>query len=309
MVKVAVSTSSFGVNDPEPQNILTWAGFEIALNPLKRTLNEEEVISLAENCVGLIAGTERLSAEVLRSLPQLRVISRCGSGLDNIDLPAACSLDISVFNTPDAPVRGVVELVLGLALDLARYITRQNNELRSGVWTKRMGSLLAEKKMGIIGLGRIGNQVARVFKSLGCEVAYHDPLVSSDEFAAMALEELLQWSDCVTLHCSGRGELLLDAQRLSLLKPSAWVINTARGGLIDEKALFEALTGSRLAGAALDVFQQEPYTGPLSQLDQVILTPHIGSYARGVRLEMERQAAQNLVRGLKLSRGEADGHG
>jgi D-3-phosphoglycerate dehydrogenase len=315
MWKIAVTTSSFAVYDPAPLNMLRAAVSEIVLNPYGRQLNEAEAKEILCGCVGVLAGTEPLGAEVLMTLPELKVISRCGTGLDNIDLAVADQLGLQVYNTPDAPTVAVAELTLALALDLARRISSQDRMVRAGVWKKSMGRLLSGQKVGVVGYGRIGRRVTSLFKALGCEVAVCDPaLVQSPALAASAppafsLAELLAWADGLTLHCpSSAAKPLLGRAELALLKPGAWLINAARGGLIDEAALAEALVEGRLAGAALDVFTHEPYQGPLTNLDNAVLTPHIGSYAQETRAEMERDAANNLLRGLEsLKKGVVRG--
>ena len=303
MWKIAVTTSSFAEYDPAPLDMLKAAASEVVLNPHGRTLNEAEALEILHGCVGVLAGTEPLMAELLTARPELKVISRCGAGMDNIDLDLAARLGLKVFNTPEAPALAVAELTLALALDLARRISSQDRSMRAGVWKRSLGRLLAGQKVGVIGYGRIGRRVVSVFKALGCEVAVCDPALASMEPAGLpsfALEELLAWADGLTLHCPPLpGRPLLGRTELARLKPGAWVINTARGGLIDEAALAEALAGGGLAGAALDVFAQEPYQGPLTGLDNVVLTPHIGAYARETRGEMEKEAAANLLRGLE----------
>ena len=164
-----------------------------------------------------------------------------------------------------------------------------------------MGQLLRGKRVGIIGLGRIGSAVASLLKNFGVEIVYFDTIVrtKSKFIKFVGFDALLKTSDIITLHISG-SQPLLDEKALSLCKQGSFIINCARGGLIDEKALYAHLKNRHLAGAALDVFEQEPYTGELKNLNNVILTSHIGSYARESRVEMEIQAVQNLIKGLKI---------
>ena len=161
--KVFISTTSFGKTDPTPLEMLKSAGLEVSLNPYGRKLSREEVMELAANSEGLIAGTELLDAEVLGKLRNLKVISRCGVGRDNIDMEATKRQGIKVFNTPDSPTIAVAELTVGLMLALLRHIPRSDRDIHTGKWQKRMGNLLQGKKVGIIGLGRIGQKVVVAF--------------------------------------------------------------------------------------------------------------------------------------------------
>lgn len=295
MKTVAVTTSSFAVFSEEPLRLLRERGLEIKKNPHGRALDEAEAKEFLAGCVGVVAGTEPLTETVFAALPGLRAVSRCGVGLDSVDMAAATRHNVLVANTPDAPTTAVAELTLGLTLALLRHICELDRDIRAGKWKKRMGTLLCGKKTGIVGLGRIGRAVRERFDALGAQTAYADPFVS-DAPGRMELEALLGWADIVTLHLPKTREgVLLDARRLGLLRPDAYLINCARGGLVDEQALAAALEAGRLAGAAVDVFAREPYEGPLAALANVILTPHVGSYAREARVRMETDAARNLV--------------
>jgi D-3-phosphoglycerate dehydrogenase len=298
---IFISTSSFGEYDALPLKLLNDAGINVQVNPYKRQLTKDECLNHYKDIDGLIAGTEPLTAEVLKSAGYLKVISRCGTGLDNVDLEAAKQLGIKVLNTPDAPTMAVAELTLGLMLGLLRHLPRVDREIRAGNWQKRMGNLLQGKKVGIIGFGRIGQKVGELVQALGAQAVYCDPAVNKDGYKKISLVELLSQSDIVTLHLSGggKGAPLLSDKELSRIKQGSWLVNCARGGVVDEAALTKALQEGRLAGAALDVFTQEPYTGPLAKLDNVILTPHIGSYAVESRVEMEVESVKNLIKGLK----------
>ncbi|MDR2604875.1 MAG: phosphoglycerate dehydrogenase [Desulfovibrio sp.] len=299
-MRVAVTTSTFAEYDEEPLRLLRAGGVEIVANPHRRTLTESEAADILRGCAGVVAGTEPLTAAVMDAAPGLKVISRCGSGLDSVDMPAAQARGIQVRNTPLAPVGAVAELTLALALDLSRRITRMDREVRAGTWKKYMGRLLAGKRVGIFGFGRIGRKVAALFTLMGCEVAFHDPgVVDGGACRRMEADALLAWADIVTLHCPPRadGLPLLDAGRLARMQGGALLINAARGGLVDESALAGALQSGKLAGAALDVFMREPYppSGPLASLPGVILTPHIGAYAAETRAAMEAESVRNLL--------------
>jgi len=302
LMKIAITTSSFAQFSSEPLQLLDEQGITYVLNPHGRKLIEGETVELLQGCIGVAAGTEPLTPEVMDALPELKVISRCGTGMDNVDLKGAADRGIIVRNTPDGPTLAVAELTLGYALDLMRQITRMDRELRSGVWKKRMGNTLQGKKLGIIGFGRIGSMVADVFAPFGVEVAFSDLIVESNKFKKMSLAELLLWADILSLHCTrGAGECsLLGEEQLRTMKPGGWIINASRGGLVDEDALYQLLQSGHLAGAAIDVFEREPYVGPLTELDTVILSPHIGSYAKESRIQMEIDTIKNLLDALEV---------
>lgn len=300
--KIAITTTSFGEYDEMPLNLLKENGFETALNLYGRKLNKEEVIELCRDAVGIVAGTETLDADVLKELTTIKVISRVGTGLDNVDLKVAKASGIKVFNTPDSPTLSVAELTVGLILDLLRMFSRMDKELRMGKWEKRMGNLLYGKNVGIVGFGRIGRKVAVLLKPFGCEIAYTDPYVDDGLLGLkkLSLEQLLSWADIISLHLSIKdNKPLITEKELNLTRKGAFLVNVSRGGVVDERALYETLKCGHLSGVALDVFEQEPYKGPLRELDNVILTPHIGSYAKESRIDMERKAVENLLVGLK----------
>ena len=298
--RIAITTSSFATFSRAPIEMLEKVGYEAVLNPLGRKLSAEEAVTQLRGCVGVVAGTEPLTDKVLSACPDLRAVSRCGTGLDNVDLKTAARLGIPVRNTPDGPTQAVAELTLALALDLLREVSRMDRDLRVGVWKKRMGFAMQGKRLGIVGMGRIGQAVARTFAAMGTSVAYCDPVEATCCFPRLDLIKLLSQSDIVCLHCSrpAGGCMLLGQDELLAMPKGSWLINCSRGGLVDEKVLHDMLLSGHLAGAALDVFDQEPYQGPLLALDNVVLTPHIGSYAREGRIQMEIDAVQNLLDAL-----------
>ena len=296
-MKIAITTSSFARYSDEPLKLLEQAGVEYVMNDKGRALTEEEAIQILEGCHGVAAGTEPLTKKVMDALPDLKVISRCGTGMDNVDRAYAAEKGIEVRNTPDGPTLAVAELTLGLILTLLRQVPHQDRELRSGVWKKRMGNLLHGKNVGIVCFGKIGQAVAHLLEPFGVNVGYHDPFADVPGYTRLELDDLMGWADVITLHCpkTENGAPLLDLGRLSLMRPGSIILNIARGGLIDEKALLGLLTAGHLAGAALDCFTKEPYDGPLKEMDNVILTPHIGSYAKEARIIMETDTIKNLL--------------
>jgi len=303
--KVLITTSTFG-QFSEALRKLRSNDLKAIPNIYKRKVTEDELFNLlkAEKPAGLIAGTEQINAHTLREARgYLKVISRVGVGWDNIDHEAAASMGIKIYRTADAVTQAVAELALGLILDLLRKISCTDRNLRMRSWNKLMGNLLAGKKVGVIGFGRIGRRLTRLLKPFRVEIAYYDlsGKIKNSGVKSMSLERLLGWADIVTLHVSEKpnAPAILNEKRLHLMKKGSWLINTSRGSVIDEKALYRALKSGRLAGAALDVFAQEPYAGKLSSLDNVVLTPHIGSYASEARAQMEMEAVDNLLKGFK----------
>ena len=303
MSKVLITTSSFSLGNFAQAKSLHDAGISIEVNPHGRRLSEDEVAELvATDVIAILAGLEPLTDRVLSNAKSLRVIARCGTGLDSVDLQAASRLGIDVFNTPDAPTQAVAELTIAHMLNSLRHISTTDSNMRSGKWTPTMGSLLATKTVGLIGVGRIGSAVAKLAQAFGARVIGFDPVVSShNSVELLSLEEVLNQADIVSLHVpiNDQTHHILNANTISRMKPGSIVVNVSRGGLIDESALHDALKSQHLSGAALDCFEDEPYSGPLLQIPGVHVTAHMGSYARETRDLMEVEASTNLVNGLR----------
>ncbi len=305
-MKVLTSPSSFGKISTEPIEILKSGGYEIIDNPFGRKLTEAEVVELAKDCVGIVAGLEPLTPKVMDALPMLKCISRVGIGMDNVDLEYAKSKSIIVTNTPDGPTRSVAEFTLAMTMSLLRKIPKSDADLKQKKWNKLTGNLLFGKTVGVIGLGRIGRLVSELFCGLGNKVIGYDPYPNQEwcdriGVALVSMEEILSSADIITLHVPGiaNGTPLLGPTEVAKIKKGAFVINISRGGIVDEKALFDALKNGSLTGAAIDVFSDEPYSGKLCELDNVVLTPHIGSYAEEGKVLMEIDAVNNLIEALK----------
>lgn len=300
MPEILISTTTFAQFDEMPVKALKDKGYTVKLNHYGKKLSPQQVVELAGSAVGMVAGTEPLDKDVLEKLPNLKVISRCGTGLDNVDLDAANRLGIKVFNTPDAPTLAVAELTLAMILNLLRKINTMDRGLRNGKWDKLMGNQLTGKNIGIVGFGRIGRKVAELLRPFHAEIRFADPKVEDGRMDAkrVPLEELLGWADIITFHISSKSKILGEKE-FGLLKKGSWIINVSRGGIIDEDLLYAHLTSGRISGAALDVYKEEPYNGRLKELDNVVLTPHIGSYAMEGRVGMEIESVRNLIKGLE----------
>jgi D-3-phosphoglycerate dehydrogenase len=299
MIPVLVSTSRF-----DPENFDIAAGdyrsrLSPTFNPHGRKLTEGEVSDcLSAGVVGLIAGLEPLTRNVLQRATNLRVIARVGTGLDSIDLAAANELGIAVVNTPDATTDAVAELTLAHILNALRGVAAADRNIRAGSWSPFMGRLLKGKTVGIIGFGRIGRRVAQLVGAFGAHVVFTDPAVSeNDDSRWRSLMSLCAESDVVSLHVplTTQTEGLIGAQQLSAMKQGAILINVARGGLVDEAALYTALNKNHI-WAALDCFAEEPYLGNLRASERITMTAHMGSYATETRTLMEREAVSALIR-------------
>ncbi|MDP3181684.1 MAG: phosphoglycerate dehydrogenase [Desulfobaccales bacterium] len=303
MKTILTTTSSFAKGAPARLDPLKHAGLEVVPNPYGRKLAADELLDLLGKYqpLGLLAGTEALTRQVLQAAKDyLRVISRVGAGWDNVDHQAAAELGMRVYRTPGVLTEAVAELTLGLILAALRLIPQHDRQIRQGTWQKGMGSLLQGKVVGLIGYGAIGQRVAELVRAFGARVIYYDSQPLKDPNAqAVTLPTLLAQADIISLHASGKEKILGGAELKSLGKPGVILINTARGELVDEEALAAGLAEGRPGFACLDVFVQEPYRGPLAALENVILTSHVGSYAREARQQMEEEAVANLLAGLR----------
>jgi D-3-phosphoglycerate dehydrogenase len=300
---VLATTSSFASGAPGLLETIRARGLTVILNPFRRKLQEAELRDmLAEHHpAGLLAGTEPITRPVLeQARDYLKVISRVGAGWDNVDHDAATDLNIRVYRTEGVLTQAVAELTLGLMLAGLRAIALQDRMLRQGQWQKLMGGLLQGTLVGIIGFGAIGKRVGELVRAFGAEVIYCDVQDREVPWAQrVTLAEALTQADIITLHASGKKRILGAEEFKSLGKRGILLINTARGELIDEEALCACLAEGGVGRACLDVFCEEPYGGPLRSQNHVILTPHIGSYAREARQLMEETAVANLLRGLR----------
>jgi D-3-phosphoglycerate dehydrogenase len=302
MNKILVSPSSFGECGSEPLDLLKKAGFEVVPNPYGRKLAENETISLGSDVIGAVAGVETYNSEVLDKLPNLACISRVGVGIDSIDLKYAKEKGVEICITPNGPTQAVAELSITLALNLMRRISVSDRRIRNGVWKKETGNLIAGKTVGIVGLGRIGKKTASLYQALGCSVIAYDKFPDSDwmEFnnvGNVTFETLIKKADIISIHVPGMedGKPLINGGELQQMKLNCIIINLSRGGVINEQTLFNHLKENQEFFAALDVFLDEPYKGELAELDNILLTPHIGSYAKEAKLTMEVDAVNNLI--------------
>jgi D-3-phosphoglycerate dehydrogenase len=307
--RILITSTSFGKTDPLPLQNLQAHGCEVIKNPYGRPLKEDELISLLADVDGVIAGLDEFTPKAIQSAKRLKVISRYGVGMDNIDLEAARAKKIRVTSTPGANTQAVADLTIALMLAVARKITRADISTRQGKWERFYGHSLYRKTLGILGLGRVGQAVFRRSAGFEMKALAYDPwqkelIEKTDGIKYADLQDLLSYSDFVTLHLalSEKTHHLIGEKELSLMRPTAYLINTARGSLINEEALYQALKNKVIAGAALDTFTDEPpRASPLLTLENVVVTPHIGSYTYEATLEMGLAAVENLISSLEGS--------
>lgn len=309
MPKIFISTVPFGQFDPRPIELLKQAGLEYTINPLGRKLSPEEVADLARDYDGLIAGTEHLG-QLVAAANKLKIISRVGIGLDSVPLHDCRHRGIAVTYTPDAVTNAVAELTVGGMVCISRFVLQADRAVRSGQWQRLVGRRLGESRIGIIGMGRIGNAVIRLlagFRPIEILVNdLQDKQVAIDNISALhgigirqaEKEEIYRSCDIISLHLplTPLTRNLIDRSVLNQMSSGAFLVNHARGGIVNEHDLYAALQSKRIAGAAVDVFEQEPYLGPLAELDNILLTQHMGSCSFDCRALMELQATEDVIR-------------
>ncbi|MFW5768537.1 MAG: phosphoglycerate dehydrogenase [Spirochaetota bacterium] len=263
--------------------MLEDAGHEIVTATPGAKPDEDELIKLLPGCIGYLAGVEKISARVLEAAKDLKVISRNGTGTDSVDLDKAEELGIKVCTTPGANSRGVAELTVGMIFALLRSIPFSDRKMKSQEWARRKGMEVEGKTLGLVGCGAIGQKVARMTVPMGMTVlGYGEPPDESfalDGFRWSSLEGLFAESDIVSLHCPAGPKPLIDEAAISSMKEGAYLVNTARAAIVDEKAVLAALESGYLSGYGADVFTGEPpddYTLPKN--DKVVATPHIGGF-------------------------------
>jgi len=251
--------------------------------------NRDELLAALKSGVDavLIRSATKMDAEAISAATGLRVIARAGVGLDNVDIPAATAAKVLVINAPTSNIVSAAELAIALMMASARNISPAHASLRAGKWarSKFSGTEMFEKTLGIVGFGKIGQLVAHRMKAFGMNVIAYDPYLTAEKVSTLGvklveLDELLKNSDFITIHLPKTKETinLIGEEALSKVKPSVHIVNAARGGVLDEAALYKAITEGRVAGAGIDVYATEPCTdSPLFSLDQVVATPHLGA--------------------------------
>ncbi|MHB1454080.1 MAG: phosphoglycerate dehydrogenase [Saccharofermentanales bacterium] len=310
-MRILVTPTSFNASRPsKARDMLERFTEDIVYNPYGRPLTAQEIIPLLEGVDGYIAGLDSIDAEVISHAPSsLKVISRYGVGFDRVDVDAAAGRHIAVTNTPGVNAESVADLAFGLILAVARKIVVSDRKVRAGEWPRLTGMEIYGKTIGILGLGAIGKGVARRAKGFSMEVQAYDPFFDK-RFAAengvkeCTVEELIHSSDIISLHLpmNDHTRNIISADAIRQMKQGAIVINTSRGGLVDESAAYQALKNGWLGGLGLDVFEKEPPAdSPLFELDNVVVTAHAGAHTVEAVDNMGMLSVLNLIEVLSGS--------
>ena len=306
---VFISVHPFGDIDNRPLTLLQDAGMHVVANPLARRLTESELAAFLRDIDVLVAGTEPITDRVMSNAPQLGLIARVGIGLDNVDLAAARNRDITVTFTPDAPAPAVSELTCGMMLALLRGIAKADRAVRLGEWQRILGRRIGCLTVGVIGVGRVGRRVIEHLHGFGCHILANDlisdpVLASRFDITWTSKEQIYKEADIITLHVplTQATRHLIGSIELATMKTDALLINTSRGPVVDESCLVAALRQKQVGGAALDVFEHEPYSGELTTLENCLLTCHMGSMSRDCRAQMENESVEEV---LRFARGES----
>ena len=306
MAKALITTVPFGDKNRLPLELLENAGIEYLINPYNKKLTEAQLAELIPDFDVVIAGTENITDMVMSRAPRLKLISRVGIGLDGVDLVAAKRRGIKVSYTPDAPAPAVAELTIGMMLMLLRSAHVSNAQMHQGKWQRIFGRRLAEVTVGIIGVGRIGARVLRRTKGFGTprimvnDIMPNNELMREFKLEWVTKEQIYKEADIISLHLplTRLTKNMIRREQMLEMKPDAMIINTSRGGIINEHDLYEVMMAGHLGGVAIDVFEHEPYSGKLAEIERCLLTAHMGSMSVDCRTRMEIEATEEAVRFL-----------
>lgn len=306
-MKVLVTPRSFGKTDPQAFKILEDAGFEIVKNDTGGILNEEQLVGLIKDCHGVVLGVDPLTKAVLDKAPNLKAIAKYGVGVDNIDLEACKARNIPVSKTIGANSEAVADYAFALILSVARRVIPIDSACRKSDWSKSTAIDVFGKTIGLIGLGAIARGVAKRAKGFNMNVIAHDVYwddnyAKSEGIKKVELSQMYKEADFISLHIPLTDETrnMIGEKELDMMKPTAVLINTARGGIVDESALLNALKNNKIYGAGIDAFEQEPPTNKeWFGLDNVVIGSHCAASTMGATEQMGRMAAQNLIGDIK----------
>mgnify|MGYP001130379549 CR=1 FL=1 len=295
-MKVVVGASSFAESSKGALQMFLDRGIEVVKNPYGRKMTEKEIIDHLQGADGLLAGLEPLNEIVFQNAPGLKAIARIGIGMDNVDQEAAARYGIRISNTPEGPTDAVAEMVLTVLLNICHNVIASNQDVHNEIWKKRIGRSIAELTILVIGYGRIGKRTADLLKGLGAKILIYDKYDSA--VSTCNLTDGLRQADVITMHASGN-DMILSEEMFADMKEGVIILNSARGGLIHEQALYTALQSGKVAAFWGDALWTEPYHGILCNCENAILTPHICTYTTACRKNMEMQAAENLLHDLE----------
>jgi len=302
-MKVFVSTHPFSSTSAIPMTLVKNNHIDLSVNEHGRKITSKELAVDIKDAEVLVAGTEKITEEVLKNAPHLKFISRVGIGLDGIDFDLCKKYGIRVAYTPDAPTMAVAELCVAMILDLARKVTDTNIKIKEGIWHRHMGTLLYGKTVGILGMGRIGKSLVHLLSTFNVRFKVYD--IEPDlafgrlyDVTFVSKEDLLKTSDIISVNIPLKKDTkdYITKDEFHIMQKHAILINTARGGIVNEKDLYHALKHDSIHAAAIDVFEEEPYMGNLKELDNCILTCHMGASTMDSRTDMEVQAIEEVIR-------------
>jgi len=303
-MKILVTPTSFTPAKDSPALELLYSfSRDIVFNPQGKPLSEDDLIPLLSGCEGYIAGLDFITRKVIETTSKLKVISRYGAGVDRVDLEAAKEKGIVVCNTPGVNANAVADLAFALLLCIIRKIPLLDRQTREGKWPRTTGFELYGKTIGIIGLGAVGKAVAKRASGFSMKIMANDPLINleyaqANGIIATDFSEVIKEADFISLHLPLTDETrnIIDVEIMKAMKKGAVIINTARGGLIDENAAFELLKSGHLGGLGLDTYEMEPPGfSPLFTLDNVVVTPHTGAHTTEATAAMAEVSVKNLI--------------
>jgi phosphoglycerate dehydrogenase-like enzyme len=300
MGKILITPRSLTKEGHPALERLKQAGHQLITCTPGKMPDEAELLALVPGCVGYLAGVEKVSAKVLEAARGLKVISRNGAGIDNVDLEAARRLNIQVRPAPGANARGVAELAIAMIFSLLRSLPWSDGQLKRQSWSRRLGLEVAGRTLGLVGCGNIGRLVVELAAGLGLTtVAFRrhpDPSFAPPRFRWVTLEELYAGSDIISLHCPAGPRPVIDREAIARMRRGVYLVNTARADVVEESAVLEALDSGQIAGYATDVFPQEPPKDwHIARHERVLATPHIGGYTEESVSRATEEAVRNLL--------------
>jgi D-3-phosphoglycerate dehydrogenase / 2-oxoglutarate reductase len=303
-MKVLVTTIPYGLYDAGSLELLKSNNIDYFINPYNKKITEEQLADIIHEYDALIAGTETISEFVLSKAENLKIIARVGVGYNNIDLEVAKARKIKITYIPDGPDRAVADLTIGFMYTLLRSTHVSNLKMHQGIWERTIGRRLCECSIGILGAGKIGFSVAQELEKIGiknimlCDLHESIDLSNNLSMHYVDLDMLIKDSDIITLHLpmTSDTENMITKKELLAMKSDSCIINTSRGGIINEDDLYSVMNDGHLSGAAIDVFTQEPYSGKLTTVDRCLLTAHTASMTIDCRTSMEYQAVNEIIR-------------